>query len=136
MRNVGATPLRRRAGVRGLRVARHGTCGGARRSVMEKMRCRSRSGGWFGRKPLGLVAGAAGMAALGGAYMFGIAPRWLQVVRVRVRLPGLPTAWDGVRIAHLSDMHAGGKGVRDSLLLRARQAALDFEPDIIAITGD
>jgi predicted MPP superfamily phosphohydrolase len=74
--------------------------------------------------------------ALGAIYTFRIAPRWLRVERLRVALPGLPDAWRGVRIAHLSDLHAGARGVPLPMLLEARQAALEFEPDIVALTGD
>jgi uncharacterized protein len=51
-------------------------------------------------------------------------------------LPGLPEAWRGVRIAHLSDLHAGARGVSLPMLLAAREAALNFAPDIVALTGD
>jgi predicted MPP superfamily phosphohydrolase len=69
-------------------------------------------------------------------YTFAIAPRWLRVERLRVALPGLPAEWRGVRVAQLSDFHAGAPGVAPAMLLRARQAALAFKPDIVALTGD
>jgi predicted MPP superfamily phosphohydrolase len=75
-------------------------------------------------------------AALGAVYTFRIAPRCLRVERLRLALPGLPDAWRGVRIAHLTDLHAGARGVALPMLLKARQAALDFKPDIVALTGD
>jgi predicted MPP superfamily phosphohydrolase len=75
-------------------------------------------------------------AAMGWVYAVRIAPRWLQVVRLRVQLPNLPAEWRGVRVAHLSDLHAGNPAVPLSLLFRARHAVLAFEPEIIAITGD
>lgn len=69
-------------------------------------------------------------------YMAGIAPRWLRVTRLRVELPGLPLAWRGVRIAHLSDFHLGAWGMTSGHLRKARQTAIEFGPDIVALTGD
>ena len=79
----------------------------------------------------GLVALAGGVTA----YMMRIAPRWLEVVRLRIALPELPDKWVGVRIAHLSDFHAGGSIPLD-LLQRAKSIALANAPDIVALTGD
>ncbi len=41
-----------------------------------------------------------------------------------------------MRIAMLSDFHAGGEGVSWPMLRRARQIALEFEPDLLVLTGD
>lgn len=75
-------------------------------------------------------------AALVGVYTFGVMPRWLHVIRLRAALPGLPKEWEGVRIAQLSDFHAGGWGVPLRSLRHARQVAEQFRPDLIALTGD
>ena len=55
---------------------------------------------------------------------------------MRVGLPSLPHAWEGVRIAHLSDFHVGSTGVSIERLWRARRLAEEFRPDIVALTGD
>ena len=47
--------------------------------------------------------------------------------------PRLPAAFDGLRIAHLSDLHGKEFG-RDNTRLLAEVAAL--QPDLIALTGD
>ncbi len=65
-----------------------------------------------------------------------VATRWLRVSRLRVGLPALPPAWVGARIALLTDFHAGGRGVRLETLQRAKQAALEFDPDLIVLGGD
>ena len=63
--------------------------------------------------------------------------RWqcwgLQTTRAQVELGGLPAGFDGLTIAHLSDLHGHeyGAGSRD-LLERVRES----EPDLIVITGD
>jgi uncharacterized protein len=69
-------------------------------------------------------------------YAMIFAPSWLHVVRLRVCLANLPDDWRGVRIAHISDIHAGHPRVPTTLLERARTAVTDFQPDLIAITGD
>jgi predicted MPP superfamily phosphohydrolase len=75
-------------------------------------------------------------ALFGWLYLFRVAPNWLRVIKLRVGVPGLPEEWNGLRVAHLSDFHAGGRGVSTALLWRAREHALAFEPDVIALTGD
>lgn len=82
----------------------------------------------------GLVALAASSGVVA-AYVVRIAPHWLEVVQLRIALPALPEAWTGVRIAHLSDFHAGGAIPLD-LLQRAKAIALAGAPDIVALTGD
>ena len=69
-------------------------------------------------------------------YVIRIAPRWLRVSRLRVHLPGLPEKWRGVRIAHLSDFHVGAPYMPLDHLHKARRIAVDFNPDLIALTGD
>jgi hypothetical protein len=73
-------------------------------------------------------------AAVG--YVIGIAPRWLRVTRLQIALPELPAAWDGLRIAHLSDFHANAPLVTSGFLANAKRTALRFDPDLVAITGD
>lgn len=41
-----------------------------------------------------------------------------------------------MRISHLSDFHLGSRGMTTDHLHRARQEALAFNPDLIALTGD
>ncbi|HBY47638.1 MAG TPA: hypothetical protein DEG70_15570 [Chloroflexi bacterium] len=86
-----------------------------------------------------ITGGVVGVFFLGvavWAYARHVAPRWLEAVRLRVAVPALPSDWEGVRIAHLTDFHAGGRGVRLDMLWRARRIAEAFGPDIIALTGD
>jgi len=81
------------------------------------------------------LVGSAALAVSVVVYMTRIAPRWLEVVRLRVAIPTLLDEWAGVRIAHLSDFHAGG-AIPLELLQRAKSIALAESPDIIALTGD
>lgn len=72
-----------------------------------------------------------------GAFAYGVisGAHDYRVKRVSVKLPNLPASWDGVRIAHISDVHSGSfynktavKGGVDMLL--------GEKPDLIFFTGD
>ena len=58
-----------------------------------------------------------------------------QITDADIRLPGLPAAYDGLRIVHLSDIH-------HSLLVNLREVERVVElvnecsPDLVALTGD
>jgi len=65
-----------------------------------------------------------------------IVRRWWFVVRhVDVRIENLPRAFEGFRIAHLSDLHIGMHSPR-SWGQRWVRAANEHEPDIAVVTGD
>lgn len=62
--------------------------------------------------------------------------RWHFVVReFDVELPNWPRELDGLRVAHLSDLHVGGLMRRDAALRWARATAL-AKPDLVLLTGD
>ena len=83
-------------------------------------------------------ASATGVAALaGGAVIdaFFVEPHWFKVTRPVFQIPNLPSAWDGVRIVHITDIHVG----RLSSLDDARDIvnmANALHPDIVVMTGD
>jgi predicted MPP superfamily phosphohydrolase len=76
---------------------------------------------------------AAGLAL--GAYATLVEPTWLEVTATEIRLPSLPAAWDGVRIAHLSDLHLS-RIVPAGYLARCVEATMRAAPDLVLITGD
>ena len=94
--------------------------------------------------PVAAIRGAGPGAAALGAYLAALAVclygvvvrrRWVRVRTIDVAVAGLGAAFDGYRIAHLSDLHIG------SFCPRARAegwvrrvAALDV--DLVALTGD
>ncbi len=82
-----------------------------------------------------ILAGFTASAASLLAYTFIIEPRWLEVTRNRIHIRGLPTEMEGLRIALLTDLHAG-EGTPLSLIRRACRLALQEKPDLIALTGD
>lgn len=81
-----------------------------------------------------LAAAALGAVALG-IYAFWVEPRWLKVTRRRIHLRHLPPPLEGLRIALLTDLHAGGSTPL-SLVRRAARLTMHHTPDLVALTGD
>lgn len=82
-----------------------------------------------------VLGGVAGGAAATLVYATLVEPRWLQCTHPRIHIRGLPRALEGLRVALLTDMHAG-----DAPSLRRVRAAvrlvLEARPDLVALTGD
>jgi uncharacterized protein len=58
-----------------------------------------------------------------------------QVTQRTIFLPHLPPAWEGVRLAHLSDLHIQ-RAFPGSALAPTLDLLRTLEPDMIALTGD
>jgi hypothetical protein len=74
---------------------------------------------------LAVSSGVGARAAYGGP----------DVTRLEIPLAGLPPGLDGLRIAHLSDMHAGPL-IHASLLRRWRAMTERERPELLLFTGD
>ena len=85
----------------------------------------------FGRLASGAIVGATALILLAGYF----GSRRLVVREVDASVPGLPAAFDGVRIAQISDLHVGPQTSR-RFLARVAATVKQAEPDIIAVTGD
>jgi uncharacterized protein len=89
--------------------------------------------------PLGLPMGVYMWSYLSGLVVCGygilVRRRWVRVVEREVTIPGLPPGLDGMRIAHLSDLHIGGLTPR-SWGLEWSRAANRRAPDLAVVTGD
>lgn len=59
----------------------------------------------------------------------------VELNSVQVRLPGLPDAFRGLRILHLTDLHASPI-VGNEVFRRARVLATEAKPDLVVLTGD
>ena len=66
-------------------------------------------------------------------YVWAIEPNWIEVTRHEVWLKNLPQEFDGLVVAHVSDLHMRGYGARERRVL-ARLA--EAGPGLIAVTGD
>ena len=73
----------------------------------------------------------------GAAYARWCEPNWLDVERVSIPLAvrQQPAGLDGLRLAQLSDLHAGHDLPPDRLEA-ALQLVMDLSPDLLVITGD
>lgn len=78
------------------------------------------------------LAAAAGILLILAAIVV-LSCRWLQARRYTLAVPGLPEAFDGLRIAHLSDLHSARFGKNQARLARKVRGAA---PDIVCFTGD
>jgi predicted MPP superfamily phosphohydrolase len=79
-----------------------------------------------------LLAGSvAGLLVWG--FSFGQAR--VSRTRVRVELPGLASALDGLRVVQISDLHIGN-GMEGERLSRMVERSNALRPDLIVITGD
>jgi hypothetical protein len=70
-----------------------------------------------------------------GAYGIYVRRRWTEIRRVEVRVSGLPAAFDGYTIAHLSDLHIGSYTPK-SWGKRWAERANALRPDAAVLTGD
>ncbi|MEN0110151.1 MAG: metallophosphoesterase, partial [Planctomycetota bacterium] len=87
-----------------------------------------------------LHAATGGQATAGGLVKtLAAAPgnELLSLATERFELPvdGLPTECDGLRVAHLTDLHMSGRLTRRYFEEVVRLTNL-FEPDVVAVTGD
>jgi len=88
------------------------------------------------RRFLKAVAAAAVGGVAGAAVdALAVEPRWLRLTWPVIRVPGLPRQWDGLRLAHLTDMHRGGL-VPLKYIARAVGLSNAARPDIVVCTGD
>jgi predicted MPP superfamily phosphohydrolase len=92
-----------------------------------------------GAGPARLLAATLGGLALAGgllvSYASQIEPQWAEIVRVSLPLVRLPPSFEGLTIAHISDLHAGS--TVGPLQIRRFVAMVNaLHPDITVVTGD
>lgn len=84
----------------------------------------------------GRIAALIVLGVLLTLFAFGYVGSKLLVVRdVRVTVPGLPAAFDGLTIAQISDLHVGPQ-TSQAFLRHVTRTVAGFSADIIAVTGD
>ncbi len=88
------------------------------------------------RKFLKLSACAAAAAAVGSVIdAFAVEPEWVKVTGPVIPIPNLPPAWDGVRVAQLTDIHIG-RLIGLNYLREVVEKTNAASPDVIVLTGD
>ncbi len=76
------------------------------------------------------------LLAIGGAsYGMFVEPNWLKVERIKLKLPRLPRAFSGLRLAQISDIHMGG-WMSLTRFQHVADMVLAQKPDVLLITGD
>ncbi len=75
--------------------------------------------------------GCAGLALYSGE----IERHWIEITHREIRLPSLPAAFDGMRIAQLSDIHLD-EFTEPFLLRDAVEQINRMQPDAVLLTGD
>lgn len=88
------------------------------------------------RQMLGTTALALPMLGTFGATAISIPQRnHFRVRDITVRIPGLPAALDGARIAHISDTHVG-KFTNGKVLRELAETTNKLKADLVLLTGD
>jgi uncharacterized protein len=62
--------------------------------------------------------------------------QWPVCSESDLEVPGLPAAWSGVRVLHLSDVHAGVFPTNERCLAKVVDWAVPLKPDLVLLTGD
>jgi predicted MPP superfamily phosphohydrolase len=82
-----------------------------------------------------LVRGAGALIASGLAWGW-FEAGWVRLRTIELPVPRLPAELDGLRIAHLSDLHLGVPSRGSRAARRAVDWTVSRSPDLVAITGD
>lgn len=82
-----------------------------------------------------LLMAGAGAAAVAGAYTWLVEPHWVEFVRRRLPIRGLPRDLEGRTLVQLSDIHVGPR-VDDRFLTRTFEQVDACRPDLVVVTGD
>jgi uncharacterized protein len=62
--------------------------------------------------------------------------QWIRCREGELSVPGLPSEWSGLRVLHLSDVHAGLFPTNERSLAKAVRWAASRAPDLVLLTGD
>ena len=85
-------------------------------------------------RQLGLIVSVVPFAGV----LYGVTKgrRNFNLARVPVRSSALPEAFNGLRVAQISDMHLGSYGGDLSIVRRGVDLIMEEKPDLILFTGD
>jgi len=85
------------------------------------------------RRKFLLSSAAVGLPTLGYAGL--LEPKMLTIKEITLGIQNLPTGFEGFKIAQLTDFHYR-PDLEQDLIKEAVAKAMDWEPDLIALTGD
>lgn len=73
-----------------------------------------------------------------GVMLYGFTLGWRRITVVQTDVPvaGLPRAFDGYRLVHISDLHLGTLVGHEEVFLRLCDSIAALRPDLIVFTGD
>ena len=98
---------------------------------------RTQLGHFPNSKRLVFLAGAVAAAAAGvGLYATAVRPRRIRLRREVLELPHWPAALDGLRVAVISDLHAGALHVKERQVDNVVARVNAEDPDICLLLGD
>ena len=76
-----------------------------------------------------------GLGVFFGGYVGQWEPDWVEITQVALKLPRLPKAFSGFRLAQVSDIHLGG-WMKLEHLNQVFALIAEQKPDLVALTGD
>ena len=103
-------------------------------SLLGFLPCIFRCKRWKWTKYLGLVMGIGGFAAIWSGILY--TRTHIQTINLTVESDKLPEAFDGYRIAQISDLHLGTWGSKTEFIESFVDSINSLHPDLIVFTGD
>lgn len=82
-----------------------------------------------------VLTGLAAAGVLSLAYM-AFEAQWVRCRQADLPVPGLPAAWSGLTVLHLSDVHAGAFAGNERSLAKVVRWVEPLAPDLVFLTGD
>ena len=76
-----------------------------------------------------------GFGLITGLYAWQIEPFWLEYVKIKMPIKNLPSELEGKTLMQISDIHIGNR-FDYQYIIEALKEAQNFQPDIVAYTGD
>ena len=76
-----------------------------------------------------------GFGLITGLYAWQIEPFWLEFVKIKMPIKNLPSELEGKTLMQISDIHIGNR-FDYQYIIEALKEAQNFQPDIVAYTGD
>jgi predicted MPP superfamily phosphohydrolase len=83
----------------------------------------------------GAALGTLGFCTRSAVDVEGLRREWIEIVEIDLQLQNLPSKLEGIRIAHISDLHYS-RTVSSEYLRRCVERLNLLDVDIVLLTGD